>query len=670
MTLLFSLFVASAHPYTIQDQVLLRRISNLAVAPDGMSLAYALRSVTPGENRARSDLWLASTRATEPRRLTSHPENDSDPQWAHTTRTIYFLSTRSGTSQIWRLDPDGGEAEQQTDFPVDVDTFRLGPDDRTIIFSAETFSDCATLQCSASRVAERKKKKGSGQIFDRLFMRHWDTWKDGRRSHLFVWRPGAAPKDLMAGVDMDAPSKPWGDAGEYSFTPDGKGVVYTARDPGKLEALSTDLDLWFVPLDGKAAPKKLTTANRATDRDPRFSPDGKRIAYLAMSRPMYESDKLDVIVRDWSQNGFSGKELRVTASWDRSVDALRWSADSKQLFVSADHVGAHALFSLDPASGEARELWKDGNAGELQVAKDGLVFARDTLKEPADLWLRKPDGALTRLTSVNAAALSELGFGDFEQWSFQGAGGDKVHAYLVKPVGFDPKKKYPLAYLIHGGPQGSFGNHFHYRWNPQVYAARGFAVIMVDFHGSTGYGQAFTDAIRGDWGGKPFEDLQKGIDAALARYAFIDGKRMCALGASYGGYMINWIAGNWPDRFRCLVSHDGNLDERFAYFDTEELWFPEWEHGGTPWEQAKGYEKHNPIDHVSKWKTPMLVIHGGRDYRVVETQGFAAFTALQRKGIPSRFLYFPDENHWVLKPDNSIEWHETVLAWLKQWTVP
>ena len=242
-----------------------------------------------------------------------------------------------------------------------------------------------------------------------------------------------------------------------------------------------------------------------------------------------------------------------------------------------------------------------------------------------------------------------------------------MHGYVVKPAGFEAGKKYPVAFLIHGGPQGSFGNHFHYRWNPQTYAGAGYAAVMIDFHGSTGYGQAFTDAIRGDWGGKPLDDLQKGLDAALAKYAWLDGDKVCALGASYGGYMINWIAGNWPDRFKCLVSHDGNLDERMAYYDTEELWFPEWEHGGTPWDNPAGYTKHNPIDHVAKWKTPMLVIHGGRDYRVVDTQGMSTFTALQRKGIPSRFLYFPDENHWVLKPANSILWHETVLGWMDRW---
>jgi dipeptidyl aminopeptidase/acylaminoacyl peptidase len=316
------------------------------------------------------------------------------------------------------------------------------------------------------------------------------------------------------------------------------------------------------------------------------------------------------------------------------------------------------------------KLISDGNAFGLAVAKTGLIVAHDSLNSAADLYTLAFDGkgGLQRLTKINAEAFASFVLGAAEQFNFKGALDETVYGYVVKPVGFDAKKKYPLAFLIHGGPQGSFGNHWHYRWNPQTYAGRGYVAVMIDFHGSTGYGQAFTDSISGDWGGKPLVDLQKGLAAALEKYPFIDKNRMCALGASYGGYMVNWIAGNWNEPWKCLVNHDGNLDERFAYFDTEELWFPEWEHGGTPWENPAAFAKHNPIDFVSKWKTPMLVVHGGKDHRVVESQGMATFTALQRKGVPSKFLYFPDENHWVLKPHNSVVWHETVLNWLDQWT--
>jgi dipeptidyl aminopeptidase/acylaminoacyl peptidase len=662
--LLMTLALAATHPYSIQDQVTLRRASNIAVSPDGAHVAFVLRSTDLEANRGRTDLWLVPTAGGEAVRLTTHPENDSDPSWSKDSKTVYFLSARSGSSQLHKLRIDGGEAEQVTHLPVDLDTYRLSDDEKTLVFSTETFPDCPTLACTEQKAADRKKKKGSGKLYDELFIRHWDTWKEGTRSHLFAYVIGDDPaktKDLMAGMKADAPSKPWGDASEYTFTPDHKSVVFTARE-SKTEALSTDLDLFLVGLDGRAAAKKLTTDNRATDTTPVFSPDGKWLAYLAMKRPGYEADKQTVMLREWP----SGKTRALTEAWDHSAEQLAFSADGRALYALADDTGQRSLFSIDAATGDVTRLVHDGNIAEVATAGGAIVYLRDALKAPADVFLL----AVTpkQLTFVNKDALKDITFGDFEQFDFQGAGGDKVYGFIVKPVGFDAKKKYPLAYLIHGGPQGSFGNHFHYRWNPEIYAAKGYVAVMIDFHGSTGYGQAFTDAIRDDWGGKPFEDLQLGLAAVAKKYGFVDDKRVCALGASYGGYMINWIAGNWPDRFKCLVNHDGNLDERMAYFDTEELWFPEWEHKGTPWENPAGYAKSNPIDHVAKWKTPMLVVHGGRDYRVVDTQGMATFTALQRRGIPSKFLYFPDENHWVLKPANSIQWHETVLGWLDQWT--
>ncbi len=389
-----------------------------------------------------------------------------------------------------------------------------------------------------------------------------------------------------------------------------------------------------------------------------------------MARAGYEADQLQIVLQPWP----AGPARPLAPGWDRSANEVVWSADGRTIYATAGNVGQQSLFAIDLADGKARTVVNEGHLVAPALVRgagggrDRLAVLVDHLRSPAELHVVGADGnGLTARTSFNRARLGEVQLGEPEQFSFPGWNNEQVYAWVVKPVGFDPAKKYPLAFLIHGGPQGSFSNNFHYRWNPQTYAAAGYAAVMVDFHGSTGYGQAFTDAIRGDWGGKPLVDLQKGLDAALAKYPWIDGQRACALGASYGGYMINWIAGNWPDRFKCLVNHDGNLDERMAYYATEELWFPEWDHGGTPWANPEGYAKHNPIDHVAKWKTPMLVIHGARDFRVVETQGMATFTALQRRGIASRFLYFPDENHWVLKPANSVLWHETVLEWLNRY---
>jgi dipeptidyl aminopeptidase/acylaminoacyl peptidase len=532
--------------------------------------------------------------------------------------------------------------------------------------SLEVFVDCDTPECTKQRLDEKEKSKTTGQLYDRLFVRHWDTWKDGRRAHLFVVPvAGGTPVDVMKGMDADAPSKPFGGSDEFTFTPDGRALVFSARDAGREEPWSTNFDLYVAPADGSARPRNLTEANKAWDTSPSFSPDGKTLAYKAMARAGYEADRFRIVVREWPD----GAPRTITESWDRSPNELAWSRDGRTIYTTAQNVGQKSLFAIDAATGAARTLVRDGQIGSPVVLGNRLAFLRDHLRSPAELHTANADGTgMTAITKVNAERLARVRMGEPEQFEFKGWNGETVYAWIVKPVDFDASKRYPIAFLIHGGPQGSFSNNFHYRWNPQVYAAAGFAAVMVDFHGSEGYGQAFTDSIRGDWGGKPLEDLQKGLDAAIARYPWLDGSRACALGASYGGFMINWIAGNWPDRFKCLVNHDGNLDERFAYYATEELWFPEWEHGGTPWDNPAGYAKHNPIDHVARWKTPMLVIHGGRDYRVVYSEGVGTFTALQRRGIPSKFLYFPDENHWVLKPANSVLWHDTVLAWLAEWT--
>ncbi len=475
---------------------------------------------------------------------------------------------------------------------------------------------------------------------------------------------GGQAIDVMRNMDADTPSKPFGGPEEITFTPDCKGVIFTARDVGREEPWSTDLDLYYAPIEGSTPPKCLTEENQAWDTHPLFSPDGKTLAYLAMSRPGYESDRFRIILRTWP----GGKEQVLTEDWDRSPSTFCWSADGKTIYATAANLGQDSLFAVDVETGSVSIVVRDGRVTSPDISEDRIVFGLDDLCSPVELHSVKTNGTdVRKITEINSKKLSAVCMGEYEQFAFKGWNDETVYCYVVKPVDFEPGRKYPVAFLIHGGPQGSFGNHFHYRWNPQVYAGAGYAAVMVDFHGSVGYGQAFCDSIRGNWGGKPLEDLQKGLTASLKRYPWMDGDRVGALGASFGGYMINWIAGNWQDRFRCLVNHDGNLDERMAYFDTEELWFPEWDHIGTPWDNPAGYEKHNPVNFVKNWNTPMLVIHGALDFRVADTQGLGTFNALQRLGIPSKLLYFPDENHWVLKPANSILWHEMVLAWLDKW---
>ena len=653
-------------PFNVRDLVAMDRLSEPAVSPDGARVVFTRSVLDLAANRRRTDLWVVATDGSGLRQLTTHQASDTSATWSRDGKAVWFLSSRSGSSQVWRAPLDGGEPAQVTQLPLDVGAYKVSPDGARLAVALEVFVDCPTLACTTERLEAKAKRQETGQLYDRLFIRHWDTWSDGRRSHVFVVpAAGGTPVDVMKGMDADAPSKPFGGAEEFTFTPDGRGVVFTAKDAGREEPWSTNFDLYLAPADGSAPPRNLTAANPAWDTGPVFSPDGRTLAYRAMARAGYEADRNRIVLLPWPD----GAANVLTDGWDRSPNEVVWSADGRTIFATADNLGHTSLFAVDAATGAARAVIAQGHVVAPAVAGDRVFVLIDHLRSPAELHAVRPDGTdLRALTTVNAPRLTEVALGEPEQFTFKGWNDDTVHAWVVKPVGLDPARRYPIAFLIHGGPQGSFGNDFHYRWNPQAYAAAGYAAVMVDFHGSTGYGQAFTDAIRGDWGGKPLVDLQKGLDAALARYAWMDGSRACALGASYGGYMINWIAGNWPDRFRCLVNHDGNLDERFAYYATEELWFPEWEHGGTPWDDPAGYGKHNPIEHVGTWKTPMLVVHGGRDYRVVYAEGVATFTALQRRGIPSRFLFFPDENHWVLKPANSILWHDTVLAWLGQWT--
>jgi dipeptidyl aminopeptidase/acylaminoacyl peptidase len=656
---------ADPHPFSIYDLVSFDRVSDPQVSPDGKLVVFVRRVTDLEANRGRTDLWMVGIDGGELRRLTSHEAGDTSPRFAADGRSVFFLSTRSGSSQVWRVPLDGGEASAVTTLPLDVGNLVVAPDGQRLALTMEVFPK-ATPEETKKRLDEQEKRKATGRVYDRLFVRHWDEWKDGRRSHVFVLPlGGGGPVDVMKDLDADSPSKPFGGAEELAFTPDSRGVIFTARDAGREEAWSTDFDLYLAPADGSAPPRCLTESNRAWDTTPAFSPDGKRLAWLAMSKPGYEADRYRVMVRDWPD----GAERELAKDWDRSPGSLGWSADGAALYVTADNLGHTSLFAIDAAGGPVRTVVREGHVVSPCAAGGRIVYALDHLRSPADLWAVGADGAgAKRLTDVNAERLAQVRMGEPEQFTFAGWNGEQVHAWIVKPVGFDAGKKWPVAFLIHGGPQGSFGNNFHYRWNPQTYAGAGYAAVMVDFHGSTGYGQAFCDSIRGDWGGKPLEDLQKGLAAAIERSPWMDGERVAALGASYGGYMINWIAGKWPDRFRALVCHDGNLDERMAYYDTEELWFPEWDHEGVPWEQPGNFTKHNPIDLVQHWKTPMLVIHGAKDYRVVDTQGLSTFTALQRRGVPSRFLHFPDENHWVLKPANSILWHETVLEWIGRWT--
>ena len=656
-------------PLTVEDLVRLKRISDPQVSPDGRYVAFVLRDTDIEADKGRTDLWLLDLRARnpQPRRLTQNPADDSSPRWAPDSRNLYFLSTRSGSSQVWRLSFDGGESLQVTDYPLEVGALKVSPAGNRLAVTMQVLPDCELLTCTRDRLDARAKEKSNGRVFERLFIRHWDTWSDGTRSHLFTATLGAdgkagIPVDVSKPLDADIPSKPFGDDSDYAFSPDGNSLVFSARIAGFIEPWSTNFDLFQVPVDGGAAPKNLTSDNPAWDAQPVFLRNGD-LAWLAQDRPGFESDRFHIVIR----NSRTGVVRQLTGKWDKSVTRLGVTPDGRRLLATADDTGQVALFAVDPGSGTPRRLVGTGEVDDYAVTNDAVVFAWASLKAPDDLYLVSLGGGTPRrLTQVNEEVLSARRLSDVEQFSFPGWNNETVYGYVVKPYGFETGKRFPVAFVVHGGPQASLQNIWTYRWNAEALAAGGYAVVMVDFHGSPGYGQRFTDSISGDWGGKPLIDLQKGLAAALAKYPWMDGERACALGASYGGFMMNWIEGTWSDRFKCIVNHDGVFDQRMMYYSTEELWFMEWENGGTQYEKPGAYEQFNPVDHVSSWKTPMLVFHGEQDFRIPYSQGIAAFTALQRRGIESKLVVFPAENHWVLKPGDSVLWYHTVLDWLDQ----
>ena len=654
------------------DLVSMDRYSSPVLSPNGRQVVFARRVVDMDANKASSSLWIEDLFARDalpPKRLTPEGWNVNSPAFSADGKSVYFLSGKSGRSQLYSIALDGGEPVQVTDFALDIDAYSLSPDGKRIAFAASAFADCkGDMDCSRNRLDATPK--ASGVVYDRMFIRHWDTWANGSLNRIFTSAiDGKSPvKDAtQVGADLiaDVPSKPFGDLSDLAWAPDGKSLVVSARLSNGDEPTSTNFDLYRIAADGSGKARNLTASNPAWDAGPVFSADGGTLYYRAMKRPGFEADRFALVAMDLG----SGKTREIAPQWDRSADGITLSGDGKTIYTTAQDMGEHPLFAVDVASGKATRAIADGSIGSFSIAGPSAVFTRNSMKSGNQVVTGGIDGAPERAITPSASEmLPDVAFGKYEQFSFKGWNGDTVHGYVVKPWNYQEGKTYPVAFLIHGGPQGSFGDGWSYRWNPQTYAGQGYAVVMIDFHGSTGYGQAFTDAISQHWGDRPLEDLQKGWASAQQQYAFLDGGNACALGASYGGYMVYWIAGNWhtPESgaWKCLVDHDGVFDNRMMGYATEELWFSEWENGGTPYDNPEGYEKFNPINHVKEWRVPMLVVHGQHDYRIPVEQGIAAFTALQRQGIESKFLYFPDENHWVLKPANSLLWHDTVNAWL------
>ena len=656
---------ALARPMTATDMHMMHRVGAPEVSPDGKWAVFTLSTTDLANNKRNNVLHrLDLTRPGAAPQPIAGAEKGHDAAFT-SDGALWFLMPAGERDQLFRMAP-GGAPVKVSDFPADVGGFRVSANGATVVVWVDR-PDCPDIACAAGVLPA--KPDGSGRTYDQLFVRHWDTWSEpGVRSRLYAFpvqggRLTGGGVRLTSRLEGDTPSKPFGGAEEIAISADGRTVFFTLREAGRIEPLSTNLDIFAVPSDGSAPPVNLTDANDATDTLPTVSPDGQTLAYVAMKRPGYESDRQVVMLRDLA----TGQTRALTEGFDRSVGSIEWAKDGGSLLVTAEDTLELPVFRVDVASGKVTRLTRDGHFGNVRALPGGRAVATmNSIMAPDDLYRLDSAGRVTQLTNVNGALLGQLDPVTFRKFNFKGANNDTVWGWTLKPA--DAGAKLPIVFLVHGGPQGSFSNSWSYRWNPRVFAGPGYGVVSVDFHGSTGYGQAFTDSINRNWGGWPLEDLQKGLAFATANDPQLDADNACAAGASYGGYMMNWIEGRWPERFKCIVQHDGVFDARAMAYETEELWFDEWEHGGRPYYEApQEYERWNPVNYVQNWRTPQLVITGEKDFRIPYTQGIAAFTALQRRNIPSRLLVFPDENHWVLKPKNSIQWYDEVLGWMRRW---
>ncbi len=652
---------AGAKAIAFDDFIKVKRMTDLQLSPDGRWAAFVVTVMDKSANRGTSDIWIVPAQGGEPRRLTSNPASDSQPRWSPDGRKIAFVSARSGLPQIWTINVDGGEAVQLTRISTGASGPVWSARGTHLAFVSNVFPDCPDDEGNRKRMEAVEASKVKARLYDRLLFRHWNSWWDGTRSHVFVIpAEGGTPVDVTPG-DYDTPPIALGGSQDYVFSPDGMEIAFVRNDDPELRlGLGTNNDIFTVGIGGGEARK--LTANKANDHSPRYSPDGRWLAYLAMARPGFEADKLSVMLCDRK----TGAVADLTAGLDYSAGELLWSKDGSALFFTAEEKGRTAVFRIAVGTKKIDKVLEGHTLSSLAVAPDGqkLYFLRQAIDRPNDVWsydLRSKKTA--QITDINGELLAGLAMNPAEEFWFEGAEGAPVHGFLLKPPAFDPQRKYPLLMLIHGGPQGSFGDSFHYRWNAQMFAAGGYVTAMVNFHGSTGYGQAFTDSISGDWGGKPYRDIVKAVEHLHKAYPFIDRDRLGAAGASYGGYMIDWIAGQ-TDMFDCLVSHSGVFDLRSMYGATEELWFPEWEYAGTPWTNPDQYTKWSPSMFVKNFKTPTLVIHSANDFRVPLEQGLQFFTSLQRMGVPSKLLYFPDEDHFISKPQNAELWWKTIHDWL------
>ncbi len=652
---------AQQRPIGFNDLMSMRRVGTPELSRDGKWIAYDLSEVDLGANKRRSAIYLMPASGGAAQKVTEGKTQDDTPSWTPDGKSLAYLSNaHGGAKQLYFYDIAAKTSRKVTDLSNGVGTYMFVPGQNAIVAVSDVYEDCGVdPDCTKARSEAEEKSPVKARVIDSLLYRHWNAWQPTTRAHLLYVPLGSGKARNLTPGKFDAQPFSVGGSDSLDVSPDGKEIAYSANTDTD-SALSTNTDLFIVPTSG-GEPKRITSRKGADD-NPKYSPDGKWIAFRSQARAGYESDLWEIHL----YNRASGEMKRLARSYNNYAESLLWSQDSKSLIFTGGDEKNSSIRELDVASDRVTKIYGNGVADAVELSRDGktLYFQRSTLSQPAEIYSiarMNGRGAATQLTHENDARLKELVLGEVSDLWYEGAGGTRVQALMVKPPNFDYTKKYPAIFLIHGGPQGAWNDSWGYRWNAQMFAAGGYVVMMPNPRGSTGYGQKFTEEISGDWAGKVYTDLMNGVDR-LAAMPFVDGSRIGAAGGSYGGYMVNWILGH-SDRFKTLVSHAGVYNLESMYGVTEELWFTEWEFKGNPWDNPEQYTKWSPHRFAKNFKTPTLVIHGELDYRVPVGEGMQLFTALQRRGVPSKFLYFPDEGHWISKPQNSQLWYSTVQGW-------
>jgi dipeptidyl aminopeptidase/acylaminoacyl peptidase len=653
---------AQRQPFTFDAMMKLGRVSEPALSPDGKTVAFTVRYVDFEANRSKPQIYVVPVSGGEPKAITKDGNNER-PRWSPDGKRLAFISTRSGSAQVWLMDPDGGNAKQVTTLATEAAGVLFAPDGKSLVFTSDVYPDCPSDFCNKDRMEAEQKSKVKARTYTSLLYRHWNEWQGARRKHVFVVPvEGGTPKDLTPG-NRDVPPFSLGGPDDYAVSPDSKEVAFVMNPDADL-ATSTNSELYAVSLTG-GDPRRISISEGA-DVSPSYSPDGRYLAWRFQQKGGYESDRWRLVLMERA----SGRSTVLTDQLDRNVESISWLPDSSRIFFTVEDRGRSVLKMVPVGGGGARNILTGAShVDDVQFTPDGktMIFSQHSGSQPMEIFkVANTGGDPVNLSNINKAALEPYQLTAMEEFTVEGAEKARVSSFLVKPYGFRNGQKYPVLFLLHGGPQGAWGEAWSFRWNPQVFAAAGFAVVMPNPRGSTGYGQKFTDEINDDWGGKVYDDVMAVVDH-VAKQPWADADRFAAAGGSYGGYLVNWILGK-TDRFKALVSHAGVYDLKSMGGETEELWFTKWEFRGMPWENPESYAKWSPSNHVAAFKTPTLVIHGEQDFRVPYGQGLQLFTGLQQMKVPSKLLLFPDEGHWIMKPQNAQLWYKQFIDWVTEWT--